>query len=204
MRTKRTWWALIGIVCLAYGFSGCQSSKIAFGNSYYFKQTPRPEKVAEPSPSAEPTASVPEQTATASREKTNENSAAVRLQEARQELATALKENRNPALNASVERTRQLGREIKSQTLTKPEKRAKRRELRKEMRTLTKELRHTAPKAVQEIDRQLRLAIILWGVAIILSILSGVAGLGVLWILASIAGIAGTVFFILWLVEELD
>lgn len=204
MQTKHTWWAVVGILCLACAFSGCQSSKIAYGNSYYFKQTPKPQKETPPVHTTAPEKKY-EVTATASREETSKNSEAIRVEEARQELATTLKENKSPALKASVERTRQLARDMKSETLTKQEKRATRKELRKEMRTLVKEFRHAAPEATQEIDRYLKLAIILWGVAIILSILSGVSGsLGILWVLATIAGIAGTVFFILWLVDELD
>ena len=40
MTTKLTLWTMLGMLCLATCFSGCQSSKIAYGNSYYFKQTP--------------------------------------------------------------------------------------------------------------------------------------------------------------------
>ena len=206
MKTKLTLWAALGMMFLACCFSGCQSSKIAYGNSYYFKQTPKP--VAEPrlsTPLAEQSAApLAEGNLQASVEKdaSSHNDAATRLQEARQQIATVVAESNNPALKASVARTQQLAGELKNDQLTRKETRATRKEIRKELRTLTREFRHAAPDATQELDQYLKYALILLGLALLLSIISGVAGLGVLWILASVAGIASAVFFILWLVEE--
>ena len=203
MKTKLTLWMGLGMFCLASMFSGCQSSKIAYGNSYYFKQTPKP--VAENEPAVEEVAPVPsekELKASVDKLATTNQDATVRLTEARQQLATVVAESNNPALKEGVARTRQLASDMKSEQLTKREPRATRKELRKEIRTLAKEFRHAAPDATNEIDRYLKYALILLGVALVLSIVSGVAGLGVLWILASLAGIASTVFFVLWLIEE--
>lgn len=197
----------LGMFCLACCFSGCQSRKIAYGNSYYFKQNPKPVAKAQPqieTPAATPT----EPDLRASLEKgTGEKEVVNRLAEARQQLATIVKESNNPELQASVERTKRLAGEMKSEQLTRKEVRAKRKELRQELRILAKEFRNAAPEQTQAIDRNLKLALILLGAALVLSIIAGATagtggGFGIIWLLATLSWIAGLVFFVLWLVED--
>ncbi|MEM6843659.1 MAG: hypothetical protein AAF632_15635 [Bacteroidota bacterium] len=199
MYTKSILWVGLFLVSAAFIFSGCQSSKIAYGNSYYFKQTPKPTVKS-------PAASIEEGTLEASiaADKVSEEDISTKIEEARQQIATVVEESSSPALKESINRTQQLAKEMHSDQLTKKEVREKRKELRKEIRTLTKEFKNAAPEETKEIDRKLKLALILFGVAIILSILAGVTatGFGILWALSSIAWVAGVVFFVLWLLEE--
>ncbi len=202
MYTKSILWVGAFLVSAAFIFSGCQSSKVAYGNSYYFKQTPK--TVAKPAPKVEATdeatleASVAEETAV-------EETVETRMQEAKEKIAAALADENNAELQASFERTKQLVSDMDDEQLTKKEVRVKRKELKKEIRTLTKEFKNAAPEATQEIHRYLKYSLILFGVAVLLSIIAAVTvtgGFGVLWALSSIAWLAGAVFFVLWLLEE--
>jgi len=198
MNTKSMLWVGTLLLAVCTLFSGCQSSKIAYGNSYYFKQTPKPVE----KPSAEP---VKESTLEASIEIEDISSEdiATKMEEASEQIATIVEKSNNPALKESVNRTQQLAQEMKSDQLTKKEVRAKRKELRKEIKTLTKEFKNAAPEEKNEIDRNLKLALIFFGVALILSIIGGVSTVGtIFWVLSSIAWIAGIVFFVIWLINE--
>ena len=197
MTTKLTLWTGLGMLCLATCFSGCQSSKIAYGNSYYFKQTPRAVTPPTAAEQANLRASLEKQGLT-------EEAVATKMAEAREQLDEVVAKSENTALQASVARTKQLAREMKGEQLTRKEVRGKRKELRQELRTLAKEFRNAAPEETQDIDRNLRLALILWGGGIVLSIISGIAGLSALWVVASLVFLAGTVFFVLWLIDEVD
>ncbi|MGB3778209.1 MAG: hypothetical protein WA960_07605 [Tunicatimonas sp.] len=195
MTTKLTLWMALSIFCLAVGFSGCQSSKIAYGNSYYFKQTPRP--VAPPT--AKETDNLK---ASLEKQGLTEQSLTAKMEEAREQLDEAVTKSENSAFQASVARTKQLAREMKGEQLTRKEVRGKRKELRQELRTLAKEFKNASPEETKAIDRNLKLAIIFLGVALILSILAGsTPGYGVLGLLATIAIIVSVVFFVLWLLE---
>ena len=104
-------------------------------------------------------------------------------------------------------RTKQLAREVKGKQLTRQEKRAKRKELRQELRVLAKEFRNAAPEKTQDIDRYLKISLILVAAALLLSIIGAATvttagGLNIFWLLGSLAWIGAIVFFILWLVEE--
>ncbi len=190
------------MLCLATFFSGCQLSKVAFGNSYYFKQTPRtvtPPTVAE---KANLKASLEKQGLT-------EQTLTTKMEAAREQLDAVVAKSENSALQASVDRTKQLAREMKGEQLTRKEVRGKRKELRQELRTLSKEFRNAAPEETQDIDKNLKLALILLGAALILSIIAGATvssggGFGILWLLATLAWLAGVVFFVIWLVEEVS
>ncbi len=200
MTTKLTLWTVLGMLCLATGFSGCQSSKIAYGNSYYFKQTPRPVTPPTATEKANLKASLEKQGLT-------EEAAATKLKEAQEQLDAVVAKSENSALQTSVARTKQLAREMKGEQLTRREKRAKRKELRQELRTLAKEFKNAAPEETQDIDRNLKLALILLGAALVLSIIAGATytgGYGILWLLATLAWLAGVVFFVIWLVEEVS
>ena len=186
------------MLCLAAGFSGCQSSKIAYGNSYYFKQKPRP--VAPPT--AEEKASLE---ASLEKQGLTEQLPTGKLAEAREQLDEVIAKSESSALQASVDRTKQLAREMKGEQLTRKEVRGKRRELRQELRTLSKEFRNASPAETQDIDKNLKLALILLGAALILSIIAGATysgGYGILALFATLAWIAGVVFFVIWLIDE--
>jgi hypothetical protein len=188
------------MICLATCFSGCQSSKIAYGNSYYFKQTPRPVTPPTATEQANLKASLEKRALT-------EEAAATKMKEAREQLDEVVAKSEGSALQTSVARTKQLAREMKGKQLTRQEKRAKRKELRQELRVLAKEFRNAAPEQTQDIDRNLKLALILLGAALVLSIIAGATytgGYGILWLLATLAWLAGVVFFVIWLVEEVS
>ena len=203
MTTKLPLWTVLGLFCLACCFSGCQSSKIAYGNSYYFKQAPKSVAKAQPSDKvATVTPNKPALSASLGKSTVAEEAVTNRLTEAREQLATVIEESNSPTLKASVARTERLAKEMKSEQLTKKEARAKRKELRQELRTLRKEFRHAAPDATNEMHRYLRLSLILWGAAIVISIIAAVTVAPVISILAGLAGLAGTIFFILWLIDE--
>ena len=200
MTTKLTLWTGLGMLCLATCFSGCQSSKIAYGNSYYFKQTPR---------AVTPPTAAEQANLKASLEKQGliEEAVATKMAEAREQLDEAVAKSENAALQASVDRTKQLAREMKSEQLTRKEVRGKRKELRQELRVLAKEFKNASPQETKDIDRNLKFALILLGAALVLSIIAGATysgGYGILALLATLAWIAGVVFFILWLVEDVS
>ncbi len=196
MTNKLTLWTMLGMLCLAGGFFGCQSSKIAYGNSYYFKQKPRAVKPPTAQEKDNLKASLEKQGLT-------EEALTSKMAEAREQLDAVVAENGNPAFQASVDRTKQLAREMKGEQLTRKEVRGKRKDLRQEMRTLAKEFRSASPEQTQAIDRYLKLSLILLAAALVLSILAGAGGtFGILGLLASLALIAAVIFFILWLVEE--
>ena len=191
-------WAGVFFLSAAILFSSCQSSKIAYGNSYYFKQTPKSVE----KPSAEP---AKESTLEASIEIEDISSedVATKMEEARQQITTIVEESNNSALKESVNRSQQLAKDLKSDQLTKKEIRGKRKQLRKEIKTLSKEFKNAAPDETNDLDRNLKLALILFGVALILSILAGAGGgASILWIFSSLAWIAGIVFLILWLIND--
>ncbi len=208
---KSIYFTLLGIFTVACIFSGCQSSKIAYGNSYYFKQTPKalpaqqtadraatPEKIASESISSkELQASIAQKV-----QKTEDVEAMV--ESAQQQLEKSGNEN----LKQHVARINNLKEAAKDQYLTKKEVRATRKEMRKEIKSLVKEYRKTASpnkaEGLNDLDKNLRLAIIFLGVGLILSIIYGASYVPAIGVIASIAWLVGVIFFIVWLVEELS
>ena len=198
--TKLTTWALLcafGLVCL---FSSCQSSKVAYGNSQYFKQTPRPVAPPTAQEKANLKASLEKMVA-------DKPAVAARMEEARQQLSEVIAKDENTALRASVDRTKQLAREMKSEQLTRKEVRGKRKELRQELRVLAKEFRTASPEQTQDLDQYLKTSLILVAAALLLSIIAAVTvnagGISVIFgVLGALAWVAALVFFIIWLVEE--
>ncbi len=189
MKHKHLLSLLVCVLALAGGLSGCQSSKIAYGNSYYFKQTPRPVAAATDKVETQTPAYASTQAEAPTR--------------GAEELLTQAEQHVSGQVQVHVQRMKELAKERKNPSLTRAEKRANRRELKQEIRSLAKEYRNMSPEAKQEIDKNLRLALIFFGVAVILSIISTVAATSALWILSSIAWVVGVVFLILWLVDEL-
>ena len=189
----------------AFLFTGCQSSKIAYGNSYYFKQQPRstpvdkvkaPEKVASLGVKDEVLlASIQHQV----RQHQDPESL---MKKARQKLDEQLAQTDRTHLQERVRRVSALA--TSANTLNRQEKRARRKEIRQELKALAKEFKRSPQSSsdLDDLDPNLRKAIIFWGVGLILSIIGAVTITSFIWILASIAWLVGSVFFILWLVEE--
>ena len=198
--TKLTTWALLcafGLVCL---FSSCQSSKVAYGNSQYFKQTPR--KVAPPTARQEANLK-----ASLKKVAADAPEVAAKMEEAREQLSEVVANSENTALRASVDRTKQLAHEMKNKQLTRKEMRGKRKMLRQELRVLAKEFRTASPEQTQDLDQYLKTSLILVAAALLLSIIAAVTvnagGISVIFgVLGALAWVAALVFFIIWLVEE--
>lgn len=214
--SKLTYFALCSALVIACIFSSCQSSKIAYGNSYYFKQTPKKiapsqevtDRVAAPEKvSSESISSADLQVSVASKIQKPEKVETM-IETAQQQLAENLEKSGNEHLKKRVSRINKLAASAKDQDLTKKEVRAKRREIRKEIKLLAKEYRETAAPqregGLDDLDKNLRLAIIFWGVGLILSIVTAATYVPALGIIAGLAWLAGSIFFIIWLVEELS
>ena len=191
MMTKPTLWVVGCVVALAGIFSGCQSSKIAYGNSYYFKQTakpvaqaPAPVEVDKVSPDSE------ELYVSAERQALTQQDASVMLEQAQAQLLEVAERSDSEALKESAQRFNQTVNSMKGQEMTKKEARSKRKELRKELRTLAKEYKAAAPDETQDMDKQLLLSIIFAG--------SGLIFLFLFWPLGILLILASLVMLIIW------
>lgn len=212
--TKSIYGALSSALVIGCMFSSCQSSKVAYGNDYYFKQTPKtvaaqemnkveaPEKVSSQAANSEnlqvsiaPVSQQPQ-------------AVAARVQAAQQQLAETLAESGHEHLQQRVNHINELVAEAKDQNLSKQEMRAQRKEVRQEIKALVKEYRETAApnkaEGLSDLDKNLRLAIIFWGVGLVLSIVTAATYVPAVGLIAGLAWLAGSVFFIIWLVEELS
>ena len=197
--TKPTLWIAVCVVALAGMFSGCQSSKIAYGNSYYFKQSPK--ATANPSVTIDKVApSSAELQVSSHPEQMTQRDASVLLEKAQAQLQEVAEKSDNVALKESTERFNKTVNSIKGQELTKKEARTKRKELRKELRTLTKEYRNLAPAETNDLDKNLKVGLILLGVGLVLLILG--AFVPVIGLLGVLSMVAGLVFFVIWLATE--
>ena len=197
--TKLTTWALLcafGLVCL---FSSCQSSKVAYGNSQYFKQTPRAVTQDLPVQETEP---VEQQKLYASVLKAVTNRDANMLVErAQKNLSAAVKRSNNADLKEKAQRMNELAASMKEGLLTKKEARAKRKELKKEVRSLTKEYKAMSPNATQDLDQGLKLSLILAGAGLLFLIIGGAVGGsagGIVALLGLLALVGGIVALIIW------
>ena len=193
MTIKPTLWALLCVVVLAGLFSGCQSSKIAFGNSYYFKQAPKTVKQDIPSIDKLDTHGT-DLYASLEREVLVERDASNLLKQAQQQLQVAVDKSDNEQLKASASRMSELAGEMNGQMLTKKETRAKRKELRKELRSLAKEYKAMSPNKANDMERSLLLSIIFGGAGLLFLFIVPV--LGLLFLLASI------VLLVIWAANE--
>ena len=197
MTTKPTLWVMLCVVALAGLFSGCQSSKIAFGNSYYFKQTPKatnqmPSSVDKLDPrGADLYASV-------EREVLAERDAGALIEQAQQQLLVAMEKSDNVQLKERASRMNQLAGEMNGKELTKKETRAKRKELRKELRSLAKEYRSMAPDQTNDMDQKLKISLILLVAGLVFLLIPTVITV----VIGSLAFAAGLVFLIIWLATE--
>jgi len=212
MFTRSFFWIGAFLVSATFIFSGCQSSKVAYGNKYYFKQQPRTlTQGKELQPSAVPekleSRSLADQELLASIDselKQHKNVEAM-MEKATQKLTKKLDESGHAQLAERVSNISDMAAATKDQSLTKREARNKRKEVRREIRELTKEWKATSPNSesfLDDLDPNLKKAIIFWALGLVLSIVASFVPF--VWILASISWLVGTVFFILWLVEELE
>jgi len=206
---------LISLLTISILFSQCQSSKIAFGNKYYFKQTPRTVEAAtveskrETAPESIVSQGFHEEdmlTASVQRDVLPVNTTEAQLEDARKQLAENLDAGEVARLKQKAEKINQLAMSAQDKKVERSERRAARKEMKQEMKELVKEynaIKSTKDSSfLDDLDDNLRKAIIFWGIGVIFSILS--AFVPFIWILASVSYLVGTVFFILWLVEELD
>ncbi|MEM9673923.1 MAG: hypothetical protein AAF992_15130 [Bacteroidota bacterium] len=196
MHTKPMLWVLLITLCSSIMFSSCQSSKIAFGNSYYFKQTPKSsdQPVAAASLEIEQvkklTPSQAELLTSLNQDLMVERDAGALIEQAQQQLLAAVEKTDNVELKAKAQRMSQLASEMNSQELTKKEARAKRKEVRKEVRSLVKEYKSMSPNETNDMEKNLLLSIILMGGGLLL--------LFIFWPLGALMFIAGLVFLIIW------
>ena len=191
MMTKPTLWIAVCVLALAGIFSGCQSSKIAYGNSYYFKQNPKPEAAA---PVNEQAPGSDKLYASAERQQLTQRDAGVLLKQAQAQLLEVADRSNSEALKESAQRFNRTVNSMKGQEMTNKETRAKRKELRKELRTLAKEYKAAAPDETQDMDKRLLLSIIFGGAGLIF--LFVVPVLGLLLIIASL------VMLIIWAADS--
>ena len=189
MITKPTLWITACVVALAGMFSGCQSSKIAYGNSYYFKQKPKavaqqPDAVDKVAPNSAELHVLAEPKAVTERD------ASALLEQAQTQLLEEVEKSDSKALKESAQHFNETVNSMKGQEMTKKETRAKRKELRQELRTLAKEYKAAAPNETQDMDKQLLLSIIFGGAGLIFLFI--IPLLGILFILTSL------VLLIIW------
>ena len=193
MMTKPTLWLAACVVVLAGMFSGCQSSKIAYGNSYYLKQNPKPvtpvDKVMPNS--AELLASTQPEVATP-------KDASTMLEQAQAKLLAATEKSGNAQLKESAQRISKIADEVKGTEMTKRETRAKRKELRQELQSMAKEYRSMAPDQTNALDQNLKVSLILLVAGLILALIPT----AVTQVIGLLAFAAGLVFLIIWLVTE--
>lgn len=183
MKMIRILLSLVVWVSAASFLSSCESSKIAYGNSYYFKQTPK--KIAD--------RETKEQDLVASIEKESADVLSVdeKVKESLGHVITLARENEE--LKSTL-RTEKLELSRPEKKLIKQERRENKREMRKELKTLIKEYR-AAPKEVkesfssEEVTGYLRTGIILGVVGLLLMILGSGSVLGVIGVIALVAGL---------------
>lgn len=211
MTYRTTMWLLLCILCATSLLTGCQSSKIAYGNSYYFKQTPKPVQKAQVSAATEATPikeDTPKSTEllVANEEVlTSTKNVETLVEQAQQQMVELAEKTNNEALKEKAHEVNSISTAIKEGNLSKKEVRAKKKELRQEMRSLVKEYKALAPEDQKQMDSALRLSIILAGAGLLLLIIGGaVAGTGggLLALLGLLALIGGLVALIIWATRQ--
>ena len=195
MMTKPTLWIVGCVMALSGIFSGCQSSKIAYGNSYYLKQSPKPvaqtsDVIEKPEVIDKVVPGSAELYVSSEPKELTKRDASRLLEQAQAQLLKVVDESDSEALKESAMRFNETVNSMKGQELTKKEARSKRKELRKELRTLAKEYKAAAPQETQDMDKQLLLSIIFGGAGLIFLFIIPI--LGILFILASL------VMLIIW------
>lgn len=209
MTLRTTMWLFLCILCTASLLTGCQSSKIAYGNSYYFKQTPKPVHQAqvgaatEATPKTEDTPKSTELLVANEEVHTSPKDVETLVEHAQQQMVEMAEKSNSEALKEKAYKVNNINTSIKEGNLSKKDMRAKRKELRQEMRSLIKEYK-AAPESVNQMDQTLRLSIILGVAGLLLLIIGGaVAGSagGIIALLGFLALIGGLVALIIWIAK---
>lgn len=193
MQTKPILWVMLIALCTSAMLSGCQSSKTAYGNSQYFKQAPHastqvPESDAEKLPSE-----APEELEVSLN--TEVQSPESMIQHAQTQLNKAIAKSENEALKAQARRINSLAESMQQENTSDREQKAQRRSLRKEIKQLKKEVK-AAPDETNDLDKNLKIALILMLAGLILSFIP------VINIIGWLAFLAGLIFLLIWLVNE--
>ncbi|MGB3587390.1 MAG: hypothetical protein WBA23_12660 [Tunicatimonas sp.] len=189
MTSKISTFILVFTCLAAIFFSSCQSSKIAYGNSYYFKATPKatPQKaiLSETKPAIASLKKVPVKVPSA----TERNEAIVQKISNLQNHQTQLEETQTALNQATTAREK---REVRRQ------QRGKKKVIRQELKQLSRELR-AAPEEVQKenLSKNGRLGLIFAAIGLVLLlVVPGSVG----YILGTILLVVGVLLLILDLV----
>lgn len=198
MMTKLPLWLGMFGLAVAGMLSGCQPSKIAYGNSYYFRQSPRPKVPPSPSEKNVMIAERPDPSvlyvSTQGRAKEGFTPASA-VGKSRQQTRQSVDAGKNEYLKQPARRGDALATAVQEGSLSKRKKRTQRRALRKELRHLVKEY-HAVPNATHDMDKGLLLSIILMAGGLLFLIIgatvyaSGIGGvIALLGILALVGGL---------------
>lgn len=180
---------LVNFCCIAMLLSACQSSKIAYGNSHYFKATPKSSVVAAEKP----------EIATASIEEVKSPAPSVSVEKSK-----AAIEEKIASLQVRKERVEQAQASVDQATAPaakrtfRKQRRSERRAFRQDLKQLTREIRQ-APEEVQKeyLSSNGRLGLILAAIGLVLLlVVPGQVG----YILGTILLVVGILLLILDLV----
>lgn len=204
MTIKSMLWALFCTLSIACMLASCQSSKIAYGNSYYFKQTPKPVVKSQPIPTVEAMPQSDELHVTTEKAPLIQEEVETLIAKARRQMIETAEKSDHQALKEQAYKIDHLTRSMKEGNLSKKEMRGERRALRKEMRSLIQEYR-AAPEEMKAMDRTLRLTLILAGLGLLLLIIGGATygtTVGAVFSLLGLLALIGAlVAFIIWAVN---
>ncbi|MEK6477888.1 hypothetical protein WJR50_10150 [Catalinimonas sp. 4WD22] len=200
--TKITLSLSLSLIALVF-FSSCESSKIAFGNSYYFKQTPKPVTQAEENSASEATSTLAEEQVKSvevpDKTKVYASTEAIAAEKSIKEKIEKVEKRieRVKALNELEQKNEEskvtLSKAYKKEL--RKEQRVEKRELKKEIKALAKEYKK-APEEVKEqmaVSGNTRTGIILGAAGLILLIIGG----PILWTLGTILVVVGLVLILL-------
>ena len=200
MITKPTLWIAACVLALAGMFSGCQSSKIAYGNSYYFKQSPKVVTKATPPIAPVEIAELPDQNElyVSTKKIPATSDAKTTIDKVRQQMLEVADKSNDQQLKEKAYRVNEIASSVQERTLNKQETRAKRKELNQELRSLAKEYRSMAPDQTNDLDKNLKISLILLVAGLIFLLIPTVVTI----VIGSLAFAAGLVFLIIWLATE--
>ncbi|WPP51150.1 hypothetical protein [Catalinimonas niigatensis] len=166
---------------VVFFFSSCESSKIAFGNSYYFKQTPK--KISKVQTAIEkPSPETQQKSISAQALDSKDGYASTEVMAAEKSIKEQIEKVEEKIKKMKTLEEEEKKREINNITLTKAEKKAFKKEKKAEQKELKKEIKVLAKefkKAPEEVKKQqavsgnTRTGIILGGVGLILLIIGG-------------------------------
>jgi len=188
-------------LCVLVLFSSCESSKVAFGNAYYFKQTPKsvaqaPKTDSAPLEKAEAIEILEHESSEEATEAfvSTENVAAVKSIEKKVEQVKE-KMMKVKELQAEEKTAANVNLSKAEKKALKKERKAEQKELKKEIKALAKEYK-SAPEEVKkqaDVTGNLRTGIILGAAGLILLII----GTPVLYAIGTVLVILGLVFVLL-------